>query len=245
MQTDSHSPNDANFDPINVESTLYLIPRSHRRKFFIQFILMTMVGWVVGGVVSLVFDKVVTEGLISTSKPQLLNLWSIWGSYASLGLFAVIFAADQAIVVRKYVSPWLWILATSSGWLIATKVSTAWIEHISSLAQSVQRNLSPKEILIIGIVSTGAYVVSGVWMGFSQWVVLRRYSNASWWWNFLPSITFFVISLLVWLLSLVYDLLPVVYRDQILSYGEQFFTALTLGIVPAIGFCRLQKKGNG
>jgi hypothetical protein len=243
MQTESHSPSNTNFDPINAESSIYLIARSHRRKFVIQFTLMTVVGWVVGGVVSILFDKLVTDKLVSVSTPQMLDLWSNWGSYASLGLFAIIFAVDQAIVVRRYISGWLWILATSCGWLIATKVSTAWINYISSLAESLQRNLLPKEILIIGIVSTGAYIISGIWMGFSQWVVIRRYTTDAWWWNFLPSIAFFVISLLVWLLSLAYDLLPLAYRDQILSYGEQGFTALTLGIVPAIGLCRL-KKGN-
>jgi hypothetical protein len=245
MQTDSQTPSDINFNPSNAESSIYLIPRSHRRTFFIQFTLMTVVGWVVGGVVSIVFDKLVTDKLLSTSTPQLLDLWSNWGSYASLGLFAVIFAADQAIIVRKYISSWLWILSTSCGWLIATKVSTAWISYISSLAESLQRNLLPKEILIIGIVSTGAYIISGIWMGFSQWVVIRRYTSEAWWWNFLPSIAFLVISLLVWLLSLAYDLLPTAYRDQILSYGEQGVTALTLGIVPAIAFCRLKTKGMG
>ncbi|AFZ02977.1 hypothetical protein [Calothrix sp. PCC 6303] len=237
MQTESH-------DPINAECTIYLIPRSHRRKFFIQFTVMTALGWVVGGVVSIVFDKLVTDKLLSTFTPQLLNLWSNWGSYASLGLFAVIFAADQAIILRKYVSGWLWILTTSCGWLIATQVSTAWINYISSLAESLQRNLLPKEILIIGIVCTGAYIVSGVWMGFTQWIVIRRYTIEAWWWNFLPSIAFFVISLLVWLLSLAYDLFPTIYRDQILGYGEQGLTALTLGIVPAIALCRLKTKGK-
>jgi hypothetical protein len=206
---------------------------------------MTVLGWVVGGVVSIMFDQFVTIQLISLLNPQMLDSWSNWGSYLSLGLFAVIFAADQAIIVNKYISGWLWILATSCGWLIANKVSTAWISYISSLAESLQRNLLPKEILIIGIVSTGAYIISGLWMGFSQWVVIKRYTSEAWWWNFIPSITFLVISLLVWLLSLVYDLLPTAYRDQILSYGEQGFTALTLGIIPAIALCRLKTKQMG
>jgi hypothetical protein len=163
-------------------------------------------------------------------------------SFSTNLIFALIFGADQAIVLRGYLSGWLWLLATCFGWLIANSVSTAWISYISAIAASSNLTLSANQTVILGILSTFLYIFSGIWLGFCQFLVLRRYTTNAWWWTFLPSGSFFFISILIWLLSLVQDFIPEANRTQILYLSGQGFTAVILGVVPAIGLCRLKKS---
>ncbi|ACC81097.1 hypothetical protein [Nostoc punctiforme] len=237
MQTDSNSPDrvaSANNEPNLVK---FLIPRSQRQRFFIQFTLMTLIGWVVGGVASIALEKIILQS--SPSIALQAQTWSILVRSFSNVIFAVIFAADQALIVYRYLPGLQWLFATSIGWLIANGVSTAWINYISSIASS-----SPEETFIFGFLSAIAYIISGVWLGLCQWLVLRRYTAGIWWWNFLPSIAFLLITILVWLLFLVQNLIPEANRTFILYWSGQGFTALILGIVPAIGLCTLKRNSH-
>ncbi len=243
MQTEPNYSSDAGVSTTEIgNKNEILIARSQRRNFFLIFISMTIVGWVVGGIASIGAEKAINEQIIPYATPFVQELWYGLGSYVSLTIFALIFAADQAIAVRQYVSGWLWFLATSFGWLAATKVSIAWITYIQSFAVSLNRELSPKETIIFALLSTSAYIFSGIWISFFQWVVLRRYVKGAWWWNFLNSFSFFLISFLVLLLSLVQNFIPEVYRAQVLYLSEQGLTALILAIIPAIGWCQLKIK---
>ena len=238
MQTDSNSPTHVASTKINTQPGRLLIPRSQRRRFFLQFTLMTVLGWVVGGVASIALETIILKSLspeISSPSPT----W--WVRLLSNIVFAVVFGADQALVLRPYLSPWLWTLATSAGWLIANSVATAWINYISSIAASNQA-LSPEVTVFWGFLSTISYIISGIWLGLLQWLVLRRYTAGAGWWNFLPSISFFAISLLIWLLTLVQNLMPAVNRTQIVYWSEQGFTAIILGVIPAIGLCTLKRN---
>ncbi|AFY34861.1 hypothetical protein [Calothrix sp. PCC 7507] len=234
MQTDSNSSSHLDFHQNYPLAGKFFIPRSQRQRFFIQFTFMTFVGWVVGGIASLALEKT-------------LNSWNLpvgntFISYLSSIVFAVIFAADQALVLRLYLSGWLWILATSVGWLIANGVATAWIKYFVVVAASLNVTSSPDAIVILGFLSTISYILSGIWLGLCQWLVLRRYTAGAWWWNFIPAASFFFISLLIWLLSLLQDFLPLAYRSTILSWSGQGFTAVILGVIPAISLCTLKKK---
>lgn len=241
MQTEPNHPDNGGVSTADTgDKNDILIARSQRRNFFLIFTSMTIVGWVVGGIASIGAEKAITEQWIAHATPFVQELWYRWGSYVSITIFAIIFAADQVIAVHRYVSGWLWFLATSFGWIAATKVSYAWITYIQSFAVSLNRELSPKETIIFALLSTGAYIFSGIWIGFFQWAVLRRYTKGAWWWNFLNSFSFFLISFLVLLLSLVQNLIPEVYRSQVLYLCEQGMTALILAIIPAIGWCRLK-----
>ncbi|MEH2390357.1 MAG: hypothetical protein V7K21_01340 [Nostoc sp.] len=238
MQTDSNSPDrvaSANNEP---NPGKLLIPRSQRQRFFIQFTLMTLIGWVVGGVASIALEKIILQSL-SSSVPIQPQTWSILVRSLSNVVFAVIFAADQALVIYRYLPGWQWLFATSVGWLIANGVSTAWINYISTIASS-----SPEDTLILGFLSAIAYIISGIWLGICQWLVLRRYTASIWWWNFLPSISFFLITILVWLLFLVQNLIPEVNRNFILYWSGQGFTAAILGAIPAIGLCTLKRNSH-
>jgi hypothetical protein len=222
MQSDSNSSSDFAPTQGDLKVRKLLIPRSTRRKFFLQFTFMTLLGWVVGGIAS----RAIAENFLLT--------------YLSGIVFALIFGADQALVLRRYVSPWLWMLATSFGWLISDGVKEAWINYIQTIAASLNRSLSFEEIFILSVLSTLAYILSGIWLGLFQWLVLRRYVTGAWWWNFLPSISFFFISILVGLLSLGQNFIPEVNRTQIFYWSGQGLTALILGVVPAIGLCILK-----
>ncbi|MEH2387712.1 MAG: hypothetical protein V7K14_18425 [Nostoc sp.] len=234
MQTDSNSPDhvaSANNEP---NPGKFLIPRSQRQRFFIQFTLMTLIGWVVGGVASIALEKIILLSL-STGVAIQPQTWSILVRSLSNVVFAVIFAADQSLILYRYLPGWQWIFATSVGWLIANGVSTAWIKYISTIVSS-----SPEETFILGFLSAIAYIISGIWLGICQWLVLRRYTAGVWWWNFLPSISFLLITILVWLLFVVQNLIPEANRNFILYWSGQLFTAIILGIVPAIGLCTLK-----
>ncbi|MEH2245757.1 hypothetical protein [Nostoc sp.] len=236
MQTDSNSPDrvaSANNEP---NPGKLLIPRSQRQRFFIQFTLMTLIGWVVGGVASIALEKIILQSL-SPSVPIEPQTWSILVRSLSNVVFAVIFAADQSLVLYRYLSGWQWLFATSVGWLIANGVSTAWINNISTIASSF-----PEDTLILGFLSAIAYIISGIWLGICQWLVLRRYTASIWWWNFLPSISFLLITILVWLLFIVQNLIPETYRIPILYWSGQGFTAVILGAIPAIGLCTLKRN---
>lgn len=238
MQTDSNSPDhltSANNEP---NPGKFLIPRSQRQRFFIQFTLMTIIGWVVGGVASIALEKIILQSL----SPNIANqpqTWSILVRSLSNVVFAVIFAADQALVLYRYLPSWQWLFATSVGWLIANAVSTAWINYISTIASS-----SSEDTLIFGFLSAIAYIISGIWLGICQWLVLRRYTAGIWWWNFVPSISFFWITILVWLLFLVQNLIPETNRNFILYWSGQGLTAIILGLVPAIGLCTLKRNSH-
>jgi len=242
MQTDSdHSSNKVS-PSRNPKSQTFLIPRSQRRNFFIKFTFMTILGWIVGGIASITLEKTILEAL-----PPVVGKPITWYScqrYLSSGLFAVVFGADQAFVTHRYMSGWLWMLATSVGWMIANSVSAAWINYISSIASSLNKTLSPHELFILGILSTCAYIISGIWLGFCQWLVLRRYTVGSWWWNFLPSISFLFISISIGLLSLLQEFIPQPTSVQILNFSGQGLTAVILGVIPAIGLCLLKTNSG-
>lgn len=243
MQT-NNTNSDVTSIPSHQEQQRLLIPRSHRRRFFLQFTILTLLGWVVGGIASIALEKI----LVETVPPSVLlqhPTWYTFGRSLSSGLiFAFIFGADQAIALRRYLSGWLWLLATSFGWLIANSVSTAWIRNLSAIAASSTLTLSSNEPLILSLLSTFLYIFSGIWLGFCQFLVLRRYTVGAWWWTFLPSISFFFISILIYLLSLVQDFIPEANRTQILYLSGQGFTAVILGVIPAIGLCRLKRAIN-
>ncbi|MDZ8109827.1 MAG: hypothetical protein RM338_29965 [Nostoc sp. DedQUE12a] len=237
MQSDSNSPDrftSANNEP---KPGKFLIPRSQRQKFFFQFTLMTLIGWVVGGVASIALEKLILENVSLDSQ-----IWSIVVRCLSNVAFALIFAADQALVVSRYLSGWQWIFATSVGWLIANGVSTAWINYISSIASSFNEALSPEQTFLLGFLGAIAYVISGIWLGICQWLVLRRYTASAWWWNFLPSISFLLITILIWLLFIGQNLIPESNRNFILYWSGQGFTAIVLGAIPAIGLCTLKRN---
>ncbi|WP_313959097.1 hypothetical protein [Umezakia ovalisporum] len=97
---------------------------------------MTILGWVVGGIT--------TMGLENSTLGNLLPVDS-FHRVKILGniVFAVVFAADQALVLHRYISGLLWMLATSTGWLVVNSVGIPPVKHISSVVISFHQGESP------------------------------------------------------------------------------------------------------
>ena len=240
MQADSNSSSNAASTQNAPKLRKFLIPRSQTRSFLIKFTFMTCLGWVVGGLVS-----IAVENLLTSLSPGFFpnpQMWNGFARFVASIVFAVIFAADQALVLRPYIPARWWLLATSIGWIIANSVSTAWINYISSIAASFNETLSSEALVLLGGLSTISYIISGIWLGLCQWLVLRRYTVNAWWWIFLPAVCFFFISTLIWLLSLLQNFIPEASRTSILYWNGQAFTAFILGFIPAIGLCTLKRK---
>lgn len=214
----------------------FLIPRRKRRIFFSRFTLMTLLGWIVGGIASLALKRLFVDllpAVVNFPNPVL----SIWGEYISNLLFALIFGADQALVVRQYISGKQWMIITTLGWLVASNFSAIWIQYIYFQAVSLDRVLSSQETLVFGFLSTLAYVLSGLWLGFFQWLILRKYAVAAWKWVFVPAISFFFISISMLLYAQAKLLIPQLNQSIVSYFSEQILTALMLGIIPGIILC--------
>ncbi len=245
MQTDSNQAStNPNTNTINsLKKGNLLIPRNERRKFFLSFTSACILGWVIGGLVSIEIEEIIQNLLLSHLSLETQEFFKI---YLTEAIFAIIFGCSQALVLKRYISGWLWFVATVVGWNLAKIVSNTWINYISeqasSFLSSLGRELSSNEMMLFAALSTIAFIVSGIWLGLCQWLVLRRYIVMAWRWIFVPSIAFSFISILVWLLSIVQDWLPFVYRPNIANWGGQGFTALILGIVPAVALCIAKYK---
>ena len=216
-----------------------LIPRSERREFFMLFTFMTTLGWIGGGIASIALEKILRENIPDYFVQNEL-LWYRIIKLIAISLFALIFGADQSIPLNKYISGWSWMVATTIGWLVANTVSQSWITYIYSVAASTNQ-ISPQAAIFFQLLSTTAYICSGIWLGLLQWLFLRKQVKKSWWWIFVPSISYLFISTSIFLISLVQNFIPAVHRDITLYLVTQCLTALILAIIPAIAFCRLRK----
>ncbi|MEM7555173.1 MAG: hypothetical protein AAF378_13930 [Cyanobacteria bacterium P01_A01_bin.84] len=239
---------ESNYSPLPPSSRIsqsqkYVIVRSQRRIFFLKFLLMTLVGWIVGGIASLALEKTFLQ-LLPGLAPEYQENWLIWSKYISTGIFALIFGADQGLVVCKYISGWWWMLATTVGWLISNHVSTTWIEYIETIAASLEKTLSPTDTFMFAMISTVAYILSGIWLGLCQWLVLRNYAHNPWRWIFLPSFSFLCISVSLIILAQLQDFLPILGQGRFQYFGEQILTALMLGVIPSIALCTFRVKSN-
>ncbi|MEM6754760.1 MAG: hypothetical protein AAF630_17530 [Cyanobacteria bacterium P01_C01_bin.38] len=222
------------------QKNFLLIPRSQRREFFLLFTFMTALGWIGGGIASLALEKILRENIPAYFVQNELLWFRIAKLIATIS-FALIFAADQSIPLNKYISGWSWMFATAIGWLVGNTVSTAWIGYISTMAASTNQ-MSPQAAIIFQILPTTAYIFSGLWLGLLQWLVLRKQVKGGWWWIFVPSISYFFISITIFLISFLQNLIPAIYRDVTLFLLTQGLTALILAVIPAIAFCRLRKN---
>ena len=237
----TESSNSIGSTPNTRRSRKFLIPRKKRRIFFFRFTLMTLLGWVVGGIASLALQRLFVDLLptvVNVPHPVLFA----WGEYVSNLLFALIFGVDQALVVRQYISGRRWMITTTLGWLIATNVSAIWIQYIYFQAVSLNQPLSSQQELLFGFVSTLVYIISGIWLGFFQWLILRRYVVGAWKWIFVPAISFFFISISMLLLAQARVFIPQLNQNIVRYFSDQTLTALMLGIVPGVALCAFKLK---
>jgi hypothetical protein len=172
-----------------------LIPRSGRRRFLISFIGLTILGFAIGGVltviVNLAADRFIFNGAIEPVSPGGVAKEVLVG----LLLGATIGTAQWFELRRHLKSSYLWILANSLGY-VATS-NALFLILLLSLSSSaltqlpsdflglfaISMNQNPANFLpVIGLGFLLAASWSGVVIGMPQWLVLRKSSQPIWWW---------------------------------------------------------------
>jgi hypothetical protein len=132
--------------------------------------------------------------------------------------------AAQALVLRKYVSAWWWIFATSCGWSISAIVARAWSNQIS------------------GVLNNIFYIC----LGITQWIALRRYAFAAGWWIVIAAVSVYLFRLVadIVFFDIVSTYLNKIWQiplsSQILI--QTLLGAIPLGLIQAISLCTLPKK---
>lgn len=199
----------------------FLIPPSNRKNFLILFTLLTICGWFVATIASIALEKKLLGS-------NLINRGIFpWVTIPSSIIFAVILAANQALVLGNYISPRLWTIATTIGWLLPKTLTINLVKYLFPGFTHPQ------------LLSTILYICSGIWLGLSQWLVLRQYTKSSWLWILLPSLCFLGISLFILLAQ---NLLPRSHDTLILYWSEQSLKAIILGVIPGFSLSRFKKN---
>lgn len=214
----------------------FLIPPFERFRFTLSFILATGLGWLL---IWLVLRSIQDPLMpISAANQGLLSTFVV--GFVS----GIVVSATQWLALRRYVPDWLWILAGATGYVLLTITVEAWwrwIEQAMGLPEVVALadRLSPTAI---GLISTtlrvGLTATCALWLGITQWLFLRQYTQSSSWWLGVPAIAVLLSSGFV---ALSAGLLSLGVR---LPLEPSVLAAGVLGTTQAIALCLLQKRVN-
>jgi hypothetical protein len=200
----------------------------------VLFILATGGGW---GLVTLILHSIhdpivrsyITEG-------------GLLASFVTGFVSGMVVSATQWLVLRRYLTDWLWILASAVGYILLTTTLEAgwgWIALVLNLDLMTTwlNGLSPWALPILSSsLRTLITAICAVWLGLAQWLLLRHYTRSSSWWVGVPAIAVLLSSIFMGasaLLPLFHVLLPL--DPSVLGAG-------VLGTTQAIGICLLWKK---
>lgn len=214
-----------------------LIPPFERIQFTGLFVLATGVGWFL-----------IWSILRSVQDPTLVNYLEGRGLLSALvtGLVSgLVVSATQWLVLRRYLPDWLWILASATGYVLLTTTLESWwgwigqamiLPEVNALAERV----SPQTmVMLTGLIRTVLAAICSIWLGVTQWLLLRQYTRSSRWWIGVPSIAV-IFSALFTSFSAGLVLLKVNFPLDVNVLG-----AGILGITQAISLCALQRRtGN-
>lgn len=172
-----------------LNSQQFLIDPFQRLRFVIQFVLMTELSWF-----AVIF--------MFRNMPASVFIWEeggIWDAIIGGTVTGTMVGATQWFVLRKYIPSWLWIAATAAGWLISTTASKGWLKLImqSSASDRLADLLSTPPLEVALALGFLVGVVGNIWLGLTQWLVLRQYVRSAWWWTFLPLIVLFPLLLML------------------------------------------------
>ncbi|HEY9781766.1 MAG TPA: hypothetical protein V6D09_16710 [Leptolyngbyaceae cyanobacterium] len=204
---------------VNRSLRSFLIPASEQRQFLILFTLITSIGLVVG---------IFTVNLLILKSPT-FSLFAATGGIWQIFLHNLVIGASLGIAqwstLRKYIPSWLWIVATSVGWAISAVIAITWSDQIGGALNGIFY----------------------LWLGVTQWLLLRQYvANACWWILIVPFsvYVFRLIAAIVWFVVIQthLTLLQISPSAQILI--QSIFGAVPLGGIQAISLCILRKKSS-
>lgn len=182
--------------------------------------------------------------LHTLQNPALPASWQEGGLASALvsGLVSgLMIGTTQWLVLRRYVSDWLWILATTAGYVILMPILQAWQHMMLSqvfpaFSTSAFANRLPDPVMMIlpGLMGVALATVSTLWLGLAQWLVLRQSTRSGWKWIYVPSIAVFVSGCFV----LIQPMIPAWARVPL---AMNVLTPGILGTIQAIAFCSLRK----
>jgi len=215
-------------------SQQFLIPPFERFQFTLGFILATGMGWfLVWLVLRSVQDPLMPAQAIQRGLVSALITGIVSG---------LVVSAMQWLVLRRYLSDWLWILTGTTGYVLLTislEAAWSWIGIITNAPPVVElfEQLSPAWVVFT---SSGVRVLlttfCAVWLGLTQWLFLRQYTRSNFWWLVVPSIAV--------LLSSSFAVLSVLLLSAGLRLPLEInvLAAGILGTTQAIALCALKKK---
>lgn len=210
-----------------------LIPPFERSRFTVLFVLATGLGWFL---ISLVLHSV--QNLPGVTNQSLL------GAFVTGLVSGLMVSACQWLVLRRYLPDWLWILASTTGYVLLTLTLESWWgwfgQLLSEPAVTQWANKLPATTvpIVSALLRSLLATVSALWLGLTQWLFLRYYTRSNHWWIGIPSLAVLwsavLATLNIWLptspLNLALD-------PNVLGAG-------ILGITQAIGFCALYKQAR-
>lgn len=225
------SPNPAASVPASQQ---FLIPPFERFQFTLGFTLATGCGWFL---IWLVLRSVQDPLMPAQAMQRGLLAALVTGLVSGL-----VVSAMQWLVLRRYLADWLWIVTGTTGYVLLTVSLEAVWEWISIMTTAppvveVFEQLSPAWVVFA---SGGLRVLltslCALGLGLAQWLFLRQYTRANFWWLLVPSIAA--------LLSSSFAVLSIL----LLSAGVRLpleinvLAAGILGTTQAIAFCMLKKR---
>jgi len=213
-------------------SLRFLISPFDRLRFTLAFVLATGVGWLLVGLA--------LKPLQGPVLPLFLQTESLLGAFVSGLVAGMIVGATQWIVLRRYIPDWLWILATAAGYVVLMTTLQSWDAYwqgfLSLNSTTALGGLTPGAIaLLSALVRTLLATICAIWLGLSQWLLLRQYARPAWGWVFVPSLAVLVAASLSGMGSL-FPLAQVglVLEPAVLGAGA-------LGMIQAIALAALRR----
>ncbi len=211
----------------------FLIPPWERIKFTAAFVLATGVGWFL--------TWLMLHSAYSPLRPLNLNQ-GLLGAFVVGLVSGTVVSASQWLVLRRYLPDWLWILAGATGYGLLMLTLEAW-SGVLGQAMTTPRiasffsQFSPTTVSVMsGAMQAGIAAMSALWLGITQWLLLRQYARFSSWWIGVPAIAVVLSSGFAALnagLPLLQVHLPL--ETSVLGAG-------VLGITQAIALGALRKK---
>ena len=230
------SPATALRPPVMRPSQRWLIPPHNRFAFVVLFVLATGVGWfLTWGILQLPRGPLAPTAI---AQPGLLSTFVI-GLVSGLVVSAV-----QWLVLRRYLSDWLWILAGATGYVLLLLTLEAWwgvLGQVWALPEVMvfMTRWSPTLFATASLMArTVLTTIAAIWLGLAQWLFLRQYARPCSGWIWVPSIAVLLsatVSALVERLSGWGIVLPL--EVSVLAAG-------ILGTTQAIALCGLAKRGQ-
>jgi hypothetical protein len=210
-----------------------LIPPFERSRFTVHFVVATGLGWFL---ISLV--------LHSVQAPLGLNQQGLLGAFVTGLVSGLMVSTCQWLVLRRHLPDWLWILASTTGYVLLTLMLESWWGWFGQLlnyplvADWVSDVPATTMAIASAMIRTLIAAVSALWLGLTQWLFLRQYTRSNRWWIGLPSLA----VLLSATLASLNLLLPTAALN--LALDANVLGAGILGITQAIGFCALYKQAR-